>query len=70
MAIISVITIHLLMEINEFAFVAMDTFLQKNDLEITASEKDAYKMMIQVASGQLSKKELTLWFENNTNSIE
>jgi len=27
-------------------------------------------MMIQVASGQLSKKELTLWFENNTNSIE
>jgi death-on-curing protein len=52
------------------AFVAMDTFLQKNDLEITASEKDAYKMMIQVASGQLSKKELTLLLENNTNSIE
>ncbi|SET87343.1 type II toxin-antitoxin system death-on-curing family toxin, partial [Halanaerobium congolense] len=52
------------------AFVAMDTFLQKNYLEITASEKDAYKMMIQVVSGQLSKKELTLWLENNTNSIE
>jgi death-on-curing protein len=27
-------------------------------------------MMIQVASGQLSKKELTLLLENNTNSIE
>ena len=52
------------------AFVAMDSFLQKNDLEITASEKEAYKMMIKVASGQLSKKELTLWLENNTNSIE
>jgi death-on-curing protein len=52
------------------AFVAMDTFLQKNGLEITASEKEAYKMMIQVSSGQLSKKELTIWLENNTNSIE
>ncbi|ADQ14657.1 type II toxin-antitoxin system death-on-curing family toxin [Halanaerobium hydrogeniformans] len=52
------------------AFVAMDTFLQKNGLEITASEKEAYKMMIQVSSGQLSKKELTLWLENNTNSIK
>ncbi len=52
------------------AFVAMDTFLQKNDLEITAFEKEAYKMMIQVSSGQLSKKELTLWLENNTNSIK
>ncbi|MFW6030402.1 MAG: type II toxin-antitoxin system death-on-curing family toxin [Halanaerobiales bacterium] len=52
------------------AFVAMDTFLQKNNLEITASEKKAYKMMIQVSSGQLSKKELTLWLEKNTNSIE
>ena len=51
------------------AFVAMDTFLQKNNLEITASEKEAYKMMIQVSSGQLSKKELTLWLENNTSSI-
>lgn len=52
------------------AFVAMDTFLQKKDLEITASEKEAYKMMIQVSSGQLSKKELTLWIGNNTNSIK
>ena len=51
------------------AFVAMDTFLQKNNLEITASEKEAYKMMIQVASGKLSKEELTLWLENNTSSI-
>jgi|SRR6056297_257294 len=51
------------------AFVAMDTFLQKNNLEITASEKETYKMMIQISSGQLSKKELTLWLENNTNSI-
>ena len=52
------------------AFVAMDTFLQKNNLEITASEKETYKMMIQVASGKLSKEELTLWLENNTNSIK
>ncbi|PTV98376.1 death-on-curing protein [Halanaerobium saccharolyticum] len=51
------------------AFVAMDTFLQKNGLEITSSEKEAYKMMIQVSSGQLSKKELTLWLKNNTKFI-
>ncbi|MCC3145981.1 type II toxin-antitoxin system death-on-curing family toxin [Halanaerobium sp. Z-7514] len=52
------------------AFVAMDTFLQRNGLEITASEKEAYKMMIQVSSDKLSKKELTIWLENNTNSID
>ncbi len=46
-------------------FVAMDTFLQMNNFEITASEKEAYKMMIQVSSGQLSKKELVLWLEEN-----
>ncbi|MFW5790371.1 MAG: type II toxin-antitoxin system death-on-curing family toxin [Bacillota bacterium] len=52
------------------AFVAMDTFLQRNNLEITASEKEAYKMMIQVSSGNLSKDELTLCLENNTGSLE
>ena len=57
-------------ENKRIAFVAMDTFLQRNNLEITASEKEAYKMMIQVSSGNLSKDELTLWLENNTDSLE
>jgi len=30
------------------------------------AEKEAYKMMIQVSSGNLSKKELTLWLENRS----
>lgn len=51
------------------AFVAMDTFLQINNFEITASEKGAYKMMIKVSSGQLSKEELTSWLEENIDSL-
>ena len=47
------------------AFVAMDTFLQKNGYEICATEKEAYGIMIKLASGKLTKEELTTWLENN-----
>ena len=47
------------------AFVAMDTFLQKNSYEICATEKEAYGIMIKLASGELTKEELTNWLENN-----
>lgn len=47
------------------AFVAMDTFLQKNGFEISATEKEVYKIMIKLASGKLTKEELTIWLENN-----
>ncbi len=51
------------------ALVAMDVFLQRNGLEIGASEKETYKMMIQLSSGGFSKKDLTTWLENNTSPL-
>jgi death-on-curing protein len=51
------------------ALVAMDVFLQRNDLEIIASEKSTYKIMIQISSGLLSKKDLITWLENNTSTL-
>lgn len=45
------------------ALVAMDTFLQNNGYEVTASEKEIYNIMIRLASGDLSKEELTVWLE-------
>ena len=51
------------------AFVVMDTFLQRNNLEIIASEKEVYKTMIYLASGQLSKEKLALWLKKNTSAI-
>jgi death-on-curing protein len=52
------------------ALVAMDVFLQRNGFEIVASEKETYKIMIQLSSGELSKKDLTTWLENNTASLK
>ncbi|PRX23154.1 death-on-curing protein [Orenia metallireducens] len=51
------------------ALVAMDTFLQNNGYEITASEKETYKIMIKLSSEGLSKDELTNWLKQNTTSI-
>jgi death-on-curing protein len=48
------------------ALVAMDTFLQKNGYEICASEKIAYEVIIKLASGDLTKEELTEWLKQNT----
>lgn len=48
---------------------AMNMFLIRNNLEITVPQKEIYKLMIKVSSGQLSKKELTVWLKNNTKSI-
>lgn len=51
------------------ALVAMDVFLQRNGFEITACEKDTFKMMMDLASGRLSKDELVIWLKNNTSSL-
>ena len=51
------------------ALVAMDVFLQRNGLEIVASEKETYKVMIQLSTGSLSKKDLVTWLENNTSKL-
>jgi len=47
----------------------MDVFLQRNGLEIVASEKETYKIMIQLSAGSLSKKDLITWLENNTSTL-
>ena len=51
------------------ALVAMDTFLQKNGYELVAAEKEAYEIIIKLASGKLSKKKLAIWLENNSNKL-
>ena len=51
------------------SLVAMDTFLQENGHEITASEKETYKIIIALSSGEISKQELTEWLKENTESI-
>lgn len=47
------------------ALVAMDTFLQKNGYEISASEKEVYEVIMKLASGNLTKAELASWLEAN-----
>jgi death-on-curing protein len=48
------------------AFVLMDVFLQKNGWEIQATEEEAYSMMISLASGKLSKAQLSSWLKEHT----
>ena len=48
------------------AFVLMDIFLQRNGWEIQASEEEAYSMMVSLASGKLSKAQLSSWLKNHT----
>ena len=52
------------------AFVAMDTFLQMNGYEISAAEKETYGTIIKLASGELTKKELTDWLETNIQKLK
>ena len=49
------------------ALVAMDTFLQLNGWELIASEKETYVMMLQLATGELTKQELTKWIRDKVN---
>lgn len=45
------------------AFVLMDVFLQKNGWNLDASEEEAYGIMIQLASGRLTKTALATWLK-------
>jgi death on curing protein len=51
------------------ALVVMDTFLQKNGYEICAPEKAVYEVIIKLASGELSKEELTEWLGKNISKL-
>lgn len=48
------------------AFVLMDLFLQRNGWEIIAEEKEAYRMMMRLASGILGKAELAVWLKEHS----
>ncbi len=52
------------------ALVAMDIFLQRNGFEIVANEKDTYNIIMELASGKLSKESLAEWIENNTAALK
>jgi len=51
------------------ALVAMDAFLQKNGYEISSSEKDVYEVIMKLASGSITKTELTGWLEANMSKL-
>jgi len=62
---------HLFIDGNKrIVLVTMDVFLQRNGYQINASEKETYKIMMQLSSGQLSKKDLTAWLETNTSKLK
>jgi death-on-curing protein len=44
----------------------MDVFLQKNGGEILAIGEEAYSMMMSLASGNLSKAQLSRWLKEHT----
>jgi death on curing protein len=48
------------------AFVLMDIFLQMNGYILSASEKDAYSTMMELANGRFSKKQLSVWLKSNS----
>ncbi len=52
------------------AGMAMFTFLLLNGIEPQATEMDYYNTMMAVASGSISKEELTRWLENTTGESE
>jgi len=47
-------------------FAAAATFLLLNGLRLTASEADAYDVVIRLAEGSLGGPEVTGWFRENT----
>jgi death-on-curing protein len=51
------------------AFVLMDIFLQKNGWEMTANEEESYTMMMTLASGKLSKAQLSSWIKEHTTRL-
>jgi death on curing protein len=51
------------------AFVLMDIFLQKNGWEIVANEEEAYSIMMALASGKLTKTQLTSWLKKHSSRL-
>jgi death-on-curing protein len=47
----------------------MDIFLQQNGWEIVAHEEEAYTMMMALASGELTKAQLTSWLKEHSSRL-
>ena len=48
------------------AFVLMDIFLQMNGWDMVAHEEDAYSVMVDLSSRNLSKSQLAAWLKKHT----
>jgi death on curing protein len=51
------------------AFVLMDIFLLKNGWKLDASEEEAFETMITLASGNLTKTDLSTWLKVHSSKI-
>jgi len=51
------------------SLVLMDIFLLKNGWEIDSPEEETYSMMISLASGKLTKSQLSLWLKEHSSKI-
>ncbi len=51
------------------AFALMDVFFTRNGWEIQATEVEAYETMIQLASGALSKNDLSAWLKAHSSRL-
>ncbi len=51
------------------AFALMDIFLYRNGWDLTATEEDAYAMVIAVSTGKMSKKALSSWLRLNSKRL-
>jgi death on curing protein len=51
------------------AFVLMDVFLQENGWELKASEEEAFGTMIRLASGTLTKNDLSVWLKAHSTKL-
>ena len=50
-------------------FILMDIFLQKNGWEIVSPEEEVYRMMMNLASGKLTKIQLSSWLKEHTSKL-
>lgn len=48
------------------AFVLMDIFLQRNGWELVAHEEEAYSLIMDLASGKLTKAQLSTWVKEHS----
>ena len=51
------------------AFVLMDIFLQKNGWEIVSPEEEVYRMMMNLASGKVTKAQLSSWLKEHSSKL-